>query len=27
MGPCQGKSLKKITVAVEDGDVFWLREK
>jgi nitrite reductase/ring-hydroxylating ferredoxin subunit len=25
MGPCQGKSLKKITLKVEDQTVFWIR--
>jgi nitrite reductase/ring-hydroxylating ferredoxin subunit len=25
MGPCQGKSLKKIDLRVEDGAVWWVR--
>jgi len=25
MGPCQGKSLKKIAVAIEDGVLWWVR--
>jgi nitrite reductase/ring-hydroxylating ferredoxin subunit len=25
MGPCQGKSLKKIELRVEDGAVWWVR--